>query len=71
MDRKTHYFRILETVSLANPDRFEFISGDLLLMGSSMNKRLVKLSHESLLKRCEASEEILKEMSEDPNLCGA
>lgn len=63
MNRKTHYFSIAENVSLANPSRFEFVSGDLLLMGLSMNKRLIGLSQESLLKHCEASGDILKNMS--------
>lgn len=70
MNRKKHYFRILESVSLANPSRFEFVSDDLLLMGLSMNKRLINLSQESLLKHCEASGDILKEMSKDPEMCG-
>ena len=63
MNRKTHYFRIAQSVSLANPSRFEFVSGDLLLMGLSMNKRLVELSQDSLLKHCEASGDILENMS--------
>lgn len=70
MTRKTFYYRVPEDVSSANPSRFEILSGNLLLMGSSMNKRLVELGQESLLKHCEASEDILKEVSKDPSSCG-
>lgn len=69
-NRKTYYFQILEDISVAYPTRFQILSGDLLLMGSSMNNRLVGLSPESLLKQCGANRDILEEVSKAASSCG-
>ena len=67
--RKKYYYQVQEDVSAANPARFQILSGDLLLMGSSMNKRLVDLNSESLLKQCGENSDILEAVSKAAGSC--